>query len=81
MKKVFQSDNYLEAQIVLGLLQSDGFAAESSGNFLLGGVGELPAADFYILRVPEAQHPAAKQLVTDYEKGDLDFDFNFEDID
>jgi len=75
MKKVFQSDNYLEAQIVLGLLQSDGFAAVSSGNFLLGGVGELPAADLYILRVPDSEYPAAKQLVVDYENGDLKFDF------
>lgn len=75
MKKAFQSDNYLEAQIVLGLLNNDGFAVESSGNFLLGGIGELPAADLYILRVPDAEYSAAKQLVTDYENGDLSFDF------
>ena len=75
MKKVFQSDNYLEAQIVLGLLLNDGYAAESSGNFLVGGVGELPAADLYILRVPENQHEQAAQLVFEYQNDTLKFDF------
>ncbi len=76
MKKVFRSSNYMEAQIVNGLLQNEGFAVESSGEFLVGGLGELPASDVYILRIPDNQYSAAAKLVKDYQEGNLVFDFD-----
>lgn len=75
MKKVFRTADYMEAQIVNALLQNEGFAVESNGDFLVGGLGELPAADVYILRIPENQYTQAAKLIKDYQEGNLVFDF------
>jgi len=80
MKKVFRTSNYIEAQIVNGLLSNEGYSVASSGDFLVGGAGELPAVDMYILRVPENQFEQALSLVNDYQDGKLVFDFQ-EDTD
>jgi len=79
MKKVFRTSDYMEAQIVYGLLTNEGFAVESSGNYLLGGLGELPAADVYVLRIPDSEYPEAVKLVKDYQGGNLVFDFDDEE--
>ena len=72
MRTVFKSGNYIEAQIVLGMMHSYGLAAEFSGDYLVGGVGGLPAADLYILRVPETDYAKASEVMTDYLNGDLE---------
>lgn len=69
MRTVFKSGNYIEAQIVLGMMHSYGLAAEFSGDYLVGG---LPAADLYILRVPETDYAKASEVMTDYLNGDLE---------
>ncbi len=72
MKSVFKSGNYIEAQIVLGMLQSYDLAAGFLGNFLVGGVGELPAADLYTLQVPETDFDKANEVITAYQNGEFE---------
>lgn len=70
MIKVYQAQNIAEAHILSGLLQSEGVEARVDGEYLQGGVGELPATDFASISVPEDQFAAAQEIIRQYERGD-----------
>ncbi|MEM7376111.1 MAG: DUF2007 domain-containing protein [Pseudomonadota bacterium] len=66
---VYRAANPQEDHIVAGMLQAEGIEAHASGTLLQGGVGELAATDFALVRVPERDAVAAKALVQDYDSG------------
>ncbi len=72
MRNIFKSGDYIEAQLVLGLLQSYGLDAEFLGTYLVGGVGELPAADLYTIRVPKSEFTKANEVITAYQNGEFE---------
>ena len=49
MKQAYQAANPVDAQLVVDLLASEGIAAFTQGQYLSGGIGELPAGE--VLRV------------------------------
>jgi len=71
MKPIYRAANILEAQIVAGMLQSEGIDAEVAGYYLQGGVGELATQDFARVWLnDERDEDRAKQLIAEYERGD-----------
>ena len=69
MKIVYRAANPLEAHIVAGMLQSEGINAHASGTLMQGGVGELPASDYAMVRVPAGDVQRARELIQDYDAG------------
>ena len=71
MRAVYTGNNYIELQIVKGLLKQNGIDAESDGEALQGGIGELPVHDLLKIRVPEQQFAEASELIAAFERGDF----------
>ncbi len=67
MKIVYRAANPQEAHIVAGLLQAEGIDAQASGSFLQGGIGELPASDFAVVRVAPEDATRARVIVEGYD--------------
>lgn len=74
MDEVYTSGDYIEAQILLGLLRSRGVDATLHGAALQGGLGELPALGILRLTVAAADGHRARQLLVDYFAGALQLD-------
>ena len=45
MKVIYQAENAIDANLLKGWLEQDGIMAFVNGEFLQGGVGELPQGD------------------------------------
>lgn len=69
MKTIFKARDLPEAYLVKGLLEQRGVSTALSGEYLAGGVGELPATDLLRLRVAEEDAERASQIIADYERG------------
>lgn len=57
MRKVYEADNYIDAQIARGWLEAAGVPVLLSGEHLVGAMGELPAFGLHSLWVT-ADHEA-----------------------
>lgn len=68
MKIVYRAANPQEAHIVAGMLRSEGIDAQASGAFLQGGIGELPASDFAVVRVAPDDLTRARAIVERYDE-------------
>ena len=74
MISVFRGSDYIEAQLLAGLLRQSGIEVFLQGALLQGGVGDLPALGHLSIMVDESDAPAAKALVAAYERGELEID-------
>jgi hypothetical protein len=63
MKTLYQASNSLEAHMIQDLLKMEGIAARIDGEYLQGGMGELPAAGLVRVMVDEQDYQAAKVIV------------------
>ena len=66
MQRVYEPQDLLEAQLLLGMLASEGITAHLAGQQLLGAMGELPAAGLLGLMVADEQAQRACGLIADY---------------
>lgn len=66
MRRVYEPENLLEAQMLLGMLASEGVTARLTGEHLLGAIGELPVAGLLGLLVMEQQAQRASELIAAY---------------
>lgn len=66
MQKVYEPENLMEGELLLGMLASEGVAAHLTGRHLLGGVGELPVFGLLGLSVDNDQAEQARQLIAAY---------------
>jgi hypothetical protein len=71
---VFRCSDYIQAQLLSGLLRQQGIEVFLQGALLQGGLGELPAMGHLSIMVEEPDVPAAKHLIAAYERGDLAID-------
>lgn len=71
METVYIGNNYIEVQIVKGLLEQHGIVVESCGEALQGAVGELPVHDLLRLQVDISDYSAATEIVRAFERGDF----------
>lgn len=70
MKPVFTARHVTEAHLIRGYLQSHGIAAEVRGEFLAGGIGDLPAGLCKVYLVDEADLARADALVKQFLRGE-----------
>lgn len=67
MKTVFDASSNIEAHLVMHQLQQAGIAAAIEGEYLQGGIGELPAAGNVRVVVPDNDVEAARQVIADWD--------------
>ncbi len=63
MITVFHPLNSIEAHLVKIMLAEEGIEARVLGDYLQGGVGELPALGTLAVQVPEDQAEKARKLI------------------
>jgi hypothetical protein len=63
MRIVYRAENLVDAHLVKDALDQAGIPAFINGEYLLGGVGQLPARDLIAVAVPEVCVEAAEPLV------------------
>lgn len=68
MRIVYQSTNLADVHLLRDLLVQTDILAQIQGEFLRGGIGELPADTPVSLAVPDEQAEAARAIVLDWER-------------
>jgi len=63
MRIVYRAENIVDAHLVKGTLEGHGLVAFVTGEYLTGGMGQLPASDLVAVMVPESQHAEATRIV------------------
>jgi hypothetical protein len=63
MRTVFHAESLIDAHLVKNALEQAGIPAFVAGEYLVGGVGQLPARDFLTVSVPDSCEAAAAPLV------------------
>jgi hypothetical protein len=71
---VFRGSDYIQAQLLAGLLRQSGIDVFLQGAILQGGLGELPALGHLSILVDESDRTAAQSLIAAYERGELAID-------
>lgn len=67
MMKIYTAQNAVDAHIVKGLLQQHGISAMVNGEYLQGGIGELPMIGLITVSVIADDYENAKKVLDDYE--------------
>ena len=67
MKSVYDASNNIEAHLVMHQLQQAGIDATIQGEYLQGGVGDLPAAGNVRVMVPANDFEEARSVIADWE--------------
>jgi Putative prokaryotic signal transducing protein len=68
MRIVYQSTNVADLYVLRDVLAQAGIEAHVQGEFLRGGIGELPADTPVSLAVADAQADAARTIILDWER-------------
>lgn len=71
MTSVFRCSDYIEAQLLTGLLREHGLNVFLQGALLQGALGELPALGHLRILVEDSDRAAAELIIAAYERGDL----------
>jgi len=66
MQRVYEPQDLMEGELLLGMLASEGIDAYLTGQHLAGAVGELPACGLLGVMVEDAQAHSAQQLIAAY---------------
>lgn len=74
MISVFRGSDYIQAQLITGLLREAGIEVFLQGALLQGGLGELPATGHLRIFVDEMDQGAAQLIIAAYERGELAID-------
>ena len=62
MQRIYEPENLLEAEMLAGMLASEGVEAHLVGRDLIGAAGELPMQGLLGLAVADEQAEYARQL-------------------
>lgn len=68
MRIVYRAESIIDAHLVKGALEQVGIPAFVSGEYLTGGVGQLPARDLIAVMVPDSLIDAAMPRVRELER-------------
>ena len=68
LKTVYEAQTGIEAHMVANLLEQSGIAAQVHGEYLQGGIGDLPVAGLVRVRVDELDYDRARQVVEDWDE-------------
>ena len=67
MKTVYDAGTNIEAHLVMHQLQQAGIEASIQGEFLQGGIGELPAAGNIRVMVDPKDEAEARLVIADWD--------------
>jgi len=67
MKLLYEAPTSVEAYMILNLLKQAGLSGRIDGEYLQGGVGELPAINIVRVMVEEAIYSEAKSIIDEWE--------------
>lgn len=67
MKTVYEASNTVEAHMILNLLEQVGISGTIIGEYLQGGMGELPASGFISVEVEDQDYLVANKVISDWE--------------
>lgn len=68
MTKIYSAQNAIDAHIVKGMLEQQGISARVDGEYLQGGIGELPLIDLVTVSVADEDYEKALEVLREYEK-------------
>ena len=66
MQRIYEPQDMLEAEMLLGMLASEGVTVHLAGQHLLGGIGELPVCGLLGLLVADDEAERASGLIATY---------------
>lgn len=66
MQRIYEPQDLMEAELLVGMLASEGIEAHLAGRDLVGAVGELPACGLLGLMVDNPHTERAQQLIAAY---------------
>ncbi|MGB5225179.1 MAG: DUF2007 domain-containing protein [Arenicellales bacterium] len=67
MTKIYSAQNAIDAHIVKGMLEQQGIQARVNGEYLQGGIGELPLIGLVTVSVAEEDYEKALEVLREYE--------------
>ncbi|GAB2574303.1 DUF2007 domain-containing protein [Dyella jejuensis] len=67
MRIVYRARNLIDAHLVKDALEGAEIPAFIAGEYLTGGVGQLPALDYVAVLVPESSLEAAEPVIREIE--------------
>ena len=67
MRVVYEPENIIDAHLVKGVLEHAGIPVYLRGEFLAGGIGELPVSGLLALCVAEIMEDEARRVLADLE--------------
>ncbi|GLQ49492.1 DUF2007 domain-containing protein [Dyella flava] len=68
MRIIYRAQNLIDAHLVKDALESAEVPAFISGEYLTGGVGQLPALDYVAVLVPESSVDVAEPIVQEIDR-------------
>ena len=74
MVNVFDAANSMEANVIKNLLETEGIEAFITGEYLQGGIGELPAFGLVKVMVNNEAEEQACQIIQEWESGEIQND-------
>ena len=67
MRQVFEASNMLEAHVVNGVLQAEGIHSFVQGEYLQGGLGDLPVSGLVRVAVNDVDYEQARAIILQWE--------------
>ena len=81
MITVYNASNSIEAYLIKNLLEQQEIPAYVFGDYLQGGVGEIPAIGLVTVNVSDSDYTKAKEIVDAWNAAtiteDFDTDYNY----
>ncbi len=68
MLVVYLPENIIDAHLVKGVLEQAGLSVYLRGEFLAGGIGELPVSGLLALCVPDHCEAEAREVLAELER-------------
>jgi hypothetical protein len=68
MRIIYRAQNLIDAHLVKDALEGADVPAFISGEYLTGGVGQLPALDYVAVLVPESSLSIAEPIVHEIDR-------------
>jgi hypothetical protein len=72
MRNLYEASNAIEANILKGLLEVEGIEVFINGEYLQGGMGDLPVSGIITLSVEECDVARALKIIEAYEAGEFE---------
>ena len=75
MMVVYHASNSIEAYLIKNLLEQEEIPAYVFGDYLQGGVGEIPAIGLVTVNVSDSDYTRAKEIVDEWDASVIIEDF------